>query len=173
MPERLDLTEPSEKNMSGVEALAVALLKLVPNVFRRIRADVPLEDVEVVVGAEVPGLHEVSELRTTPGQLTLLQYLVERERCTMQELADHLAVVPSTVTAMVKRLLAQGYVERKRDDTDWRAVWISATRRGQEIVSVYNRAGCLALQRRLARLSAEERHQLSEALPALCRLIEV
>ena len=86
-----------------IAALASALLNVAPKVLRRINADVPLTDEDV---EDIPGLHDVSELRATPGQLSLLQILVERERCTMNELAEHLAVAPSTVTAMVKRLLA-------------------------------------------------------------------
>ncbi|MBO0780537.1 MAG: MarR family transcriptional regulator [Ktedonobacteraceae bacterium] len=173
MPEKLELSEqPETEGRQGIDALANALLKLVPKLLRRMRADVPLLDIEKAVNGDVPDLLAVSELRATPGQLSLLQYLVERERCTMQELAEHMTVVPSTVTAMVKRLLAQGYVERKRDDEDWRAVWVSATERGRRIVSAYDSAGCQALQRRLERLSPQERRQLSDALPALCRLID-
>ena len=45
----------------------------------------------------------------------------------MQDLASQMAVTPATVTMMVKRLLAQGYVERERDEGDWRLVWVRPT----------------------------------------------
>ncbi len=80
------------------------------------------------------------ELRATPGQLTLLCVLVEHERCTMQELAEHLAVAPSTTTAMMKRLLAQGYVERSHDDVNWRTVWVKPTESGRQAVYVFHQA---------------------------------
>ncbi len=98
--------------------LAETLLDIAPKLLRRLRADLPL-DASSEAG---PEWRNVVELHATPGQLTLLGILVEHERCTMQELAEHLAVAPSTVTAMVKRLLAQGYVERSHDDVNWRTV---------------------------------------------------
>lgn len=152
-----------------VATLASALLNIAPKLLRRINADIPLtsEDVE-----GVSGLHDVSELRATPGQLALLQILVEHQRCTMQELAEHLAVTPSTVTAMVKRLLVQGYVERSHDTVDWRTVWVYPTERGLLAVTVYERARCSSLQQRLERLSEEDRRAIAASLPALQHLME-
>ena len=91
----------------------------------------------------------------------------------MQELAEHLAVAPSTATAMVKRLLAQGYVERSRDETDWRTVWVKATELGRLAVTVYQRARLDSLQKRLEQLSDDERASILVALPALRHLVEV
>jgi DNA-binding MarR family transcriptional regulator len=120
-----------------------------------------------------PSLREVSELRATPGQLSLLRILIEHDRCTMQELAEHLAVAPSTVTAMVKRLLASGYVERARDDVDWRTVWVKPTVQGREVFALFNQLRVASLRRRLQLLSQSERDGLISALPALRHLIEV
>src|ERR1700686_5165587 len=100
--------------------LATALIDIIPKLLRRLRADLPADD----VSPADPAWREVVELRATPGQLTLLDTLVERGRCAMQELAEELAVAPSTATAMVKRLVAQGYIERSHDDEDWRTVWV-------------------------------------------------
>jgi MarR family transcriptional regulator, organic hydroperoxide resistance regulator len=148
------------------ECLAEALLDIVPRLLRRLGADVPLE-------GEAAGWREVAELRATPGQLSLLAILVEHERCTMQELAEHLAVAPSTATAMVKRLLAQGYVERAHDEADWRTVWVKPTEAGSLAVSVFQRARLASLECRLDHLSDEERASIVVALPALRHLIEV
>jgi len=145
--------------------VSIALLDIVPKLLRRIRADLPLE-------TDSPGWQDVSELRATPGQITLLRVLIEHERCAMQELAEHLAVTPSTVTAMVKRLLAQGYVERIRDEADWRAVWVKSTEKGRSAVAVFDRASLASLQRRMKRLSQEEYRALHAALPALRHLIK-
>jgi len=91
----------------------------------------------------------------------------------MQELAEYLAVAPSTVTAMVKRLLAQGYVERNRDNVDWRTVWVSPTERGYQAVMVFDHACSASLESRLQQLSNDERNSLIAALPALRHLVEV
>jgi len=150
--------------------MAAALLEIVPKLLWRIRPDLPLNTEASDAG---PGWREVAELRATPGQLTLLRILVEHERCTMQGLAEHLAVAPSTVTAMVKRLLAQGYIERSRGDTDWRTVWVTPTSSGCLAVSVYQQARLATLKRFLEQLSDDERASIQAALPALLHLVEV
>lgn len=148
--------------------LASALLDIAPRLLRRVRADLPLEEDAV----SDPTLREVAELRATPGQLTLLGTLVERERCTMQELAEQLTVAPSTATAMVKRLVAQGYIERSRDETDWRSVWVKPTQAGRRAVEVFQSTQLNTLQKRLARLNEAERASIRAALPALYHLIK-
>ncbi len=160
------MLEPSPQ---GTTALARALLEVVPVLIRRIHADVPLE---CGPAEKIPGLREVSELRATPGQLALLRVLIDHGRCTMQELAEHLAVAPSTATAMVKRLLAQGYIDRNRDEIDWRAVWVKPTERGRQVFAVFDQARLASLSNRLEHLSQEERDALIAAVPVLRRLIE-
>jgi len=150
--------------------LAQSLLEIAPKLVRRLNADVPLDNEVLEEGSG--DLQAISELRATPGQLTLLRVLVEHKQCSMQALADHLAVTPSTVTAMVKRLLASGYIERTRDDVDWRTVWVKPTLRGQQVVTTYDNAQLASLHRRLARLSDEERAFIAHAIPALRHLIE-
>jgi DNA-binding MarR family transcriptional regulator len=74
---------------------------------------------------------------------------------------------------MVKRLLAQGYIERNRDEVDWRTVWVKPTESGRLAVNVFQQARLASLQRRLERLSDTERSTLMAALPALQHLVEV
>ncbi|HEV2580225.1 MAG TPA: MarR family transcriptional regulator, partial [Ktedonobacteraceae bacterium] len=100
--------------------LASALLDVMPRLLRRLGAELPLDGDAL----NDPAWREVVELRATPGQLSLMCVLVEHKCCTMQEIAEHVGVAPSTATAMVKRLVAQGYIERSRDEADWRAVWV-------------------------------------------------
>lgn len=148
--------------------LATALIDITPKLLRRLRADMPAEG----LSPADPAWSEVVELRATPGQLTLLYTLVERERCSMQELAEELAVAPSTATAMVKRLVALGYIERSRGDDDWRTVWVKPTASGKQAVDVYQQARLHTLQCRLDYLNDEERASIQAALPALYHLIE-
>ena len=160
--------EPTQNEIS----LAEALLKIVPRLLRRLNADMPLEG--EAKGTEcAQGWRNMAELRATPGQLSLLDILVEHGRCTMQELAEHLAVTPPTATAMVKRLLAQGYVERAHDEADLRTVWVRPTETGRQAVSVFLHARLTSLESRLEHLSDEERATIVAALPALRHLIEV
>ena len=52
------------------------------------------------------------------GQDALLKALSETDGQTMGDLAAALGVRPPTVTKMVNRLAAEGYVERHASDTD-------------------------------------------------------
>jgi DNA-binding MarR family transcriptional regulator len=158
----------TQSSVQNDVVLAGTLLDVLPNLLRRVLADVPLDEES---NQPQSGIKDISELRATPGQLSLLRVLVEHERCMMQDLAERLAVTPSTVTAMVKRLLAQGYVERSRDDVDWRAVWIKPTDRGRKVVAAFNEIRLAAMQKLLERLTAEERATITASLPALLHLV--
>jgi MarR family transcriptional regulator, organic hydroperoxide resistance regulator len=148
--------------------LAESGLVIVPKLLRRLRADIPLDGISEVD----PQWRNVVELRATPGQLTLMAILVEHERCTMQELAEHLAVAPSTTTAMVKRLLSQGYVDRSHDEVNWRTVWVKPTESGRLAVAVFHQARLNSLKYRLDRLTRTERARILAALPALQHLVD-
>ena len=148
--------------------LAEALLDIAPKLLRRLRADIPLDE----PSEGDPQWRHVVKLRATPGQLTLLGILVEHERCTMQELAEHLAVAPSTTTAMVKRLLSQGYVERSHDEVNWRTVWVRPTESGRMAVAVFHQARLSSLKFRLDCLTENERAYILAALPALQHLVK-
>lgn len=156
-------------SMQDLAALALGLLDFVPRLQRRVHSDVlvarePQQDAL---------WQDFSEIQATPGQLSLLRILVKCKRCSMQELAEYAVVAPSTATAMVKRLLAQGYVERSRGVEDWRTVWVQPTARGEQVIALYDHVRLAALQRRLQQLNDDERERIVAALPALQRLTEV
>lgn len=165
----LQNNEVEQSAPQDTERLARELLDITPKLLRCLNADLPLEGSREAS----PGWRDVVELRATPGQLTLMRILVEHGRCTMQELAEHLAVAPSTATAMVKRLLVQGYIERNHDDIDWRTVWVKPTEAGRRAVNIFDSARLAALQHHLEQLSDQEHSSLLTALPALYHLIEV
>jgi len=150
--------------------IADDLLDLIPRLLQQIRADIPRE-----VGSAPlhPEWRDISELRATTGQIRLLRILNAHQSCTMQELADLLDVAPPTATVMVKRLLNQGFVERLRDEQDWRVVRVVPTERGKRSVALYDQFRRSNLQRRLAHLSQEELAQLRAALAVLRHILEV
>jgi MarR family transcriptional regulator, organic hydroperoxide resistance regulator len=158
----------NEPTTHDVLEIADELFDLIPRLLRRIRADIPRD-----TGDLAPEWRDVLELRATQGQIKLLRVLMTRQRCTMQELADQLDVAPPTVTAMVKRLLTQGFVERVRDEQDWRVVRVLLTERGQRAVSLYEEFYRASLQRLLVHLSREELTQLRVALPILRHMSEL
>jgi MarR family transcriptional regulator, organic hydroperoxide resistance regulator len=159
------MVDPSSR---GTADIADELFDIIPRLLGRIRADIPRDTDDIA-----PEWRDILELRATKGQLKLLRVLKTRQRCTMQELAEQLDVAPPTVTVMVKRLLTQGFVERVRDEQDWRVVQVLPTERGQRAVALYEDFWRTNLQRLLAHLSREELTQLRVALPILRHLSEV
>jgi MarR family transcriptional regulator, organic hydroperoxide resistance regulator len=155
---------------SSHDALDIAgeLFDIIPRLLGRIRADIPRDTDDLA-----PEWRDILELRATKGQLKLLRILMTHQRCTMQELAEQLEVAPPTVTAMVKRLLTQGFVERVRDEQDWRVVQVLPTERGQRAVSLYEEFWRANLQHLLTHLSREELAQLRVALPILRHMSEI
>ena len=159
------MVEPSSHDTADI---AEELFDLIPRLLGRIRADIPSDTDDIA-----PEWRDILELRATKGQLKLLRVLKTRQRCTMQELAEQLDVAPPTVTVMVKRLLTLGFVERVRDEHDWRVVQVLPTERGQRAVLLYEEFWRVNFQRLLVHLCQEELTQLRAALPILRHLSEV
>lgn len=102
--------------------------------------------------------------------LTYPQYLVlhalwETDGLTISAIADRLALEPSTVTPLVKRLEAAGFLGRRRNPQDERQVQVRLTDRGRDM---REESACLgeALLRR-AGMSLEELGQLNRQVQRL------
>ncbi len=63
----------------------------------------------------------------------ILMQLFQQDGLAMRDLARRVDRDPSTVTALVKKLAAQGYVTTARARTDRRAVVVSLTEQGREL----------------------------------------
>ncbi len=103
-------------------------------------------------------------------EITYPQYLVlctlwEGDGRTISAIADRLALDPSTITPLVKRLEQRGMVARKRSSEDERLVEVSLTQKGKELET---RATCLpeTLLRR-SHLSIDEILALNERIQRL------
>jgi MarR family transcriptional regulator, organic hydroperoxide resistance regulator len=73
-----------------------------------------------------------------PMGLTHPQYLVmlalwQHERLTVRELSDLVSLDSATLSPLVKRLVATGYLRKDRDPDDERSVIVSLTSRGREL----------------------------------------
>jgi DNA-binding MarR family transcriptional regulator len=69
---------------------------------------------------------------TYPQYVTIIS-LWEQDRQTVKGLSESLFLEPSTLTPMLKRLEAMGYVRRERDMEDERSVWVSLTDAGRQL----------------------------------------
>jgi DNA-binding MarR family transcriptional regulator len=80
-------------------------------------------------------------LGVTYPQYLVMNVLWNREGRTVGQIADELALEPSTMTPLLKRLEASGLVSRTRNPDNERQVVIALTAAGRALEA---RAGCLA-----------------------------
>lgn len=79
-----------------------------------------------------------SELGLTGPQFQLLGLIYRNEHCKVSHLSDKLEVKPSAITVMADRLVQSGYIDRRHDEQDRRAVLLSVTEQG---AAIYKEAG--------------------------------
>jgi DNA-binding MarR family transcriptional regulator len=91
----------------------------------------------------------------------------------LTELATIEGVAQPSMTALVTSLERTGYVERRSDPNDKRAVLVALTDAGRDRLSTRRHAGAERFAELVERLSAEEISLLTAALPALDHLREL
>jgi DNA-binding MarR family transcriptional regulator len=88
----------------------------------------------------------------------------------LTELATAEGISQPSMTALVARLSAQGLVHRDQDPSDGRAVVLSLTPTGADLLAQRRAARTARLVPYLAELSPDDLRSIAQALPALTRL---
>jgi DNA-binding MarR family transcriptional regulator len=88
----------------------------------------------------------------------------------LTELATAEGITQPSMTALVARLSAQGLVRREADPSDGRAVVLTLTDAGEELLVRRRITRTARLAPVVAGLSAEDLRSIAEAMPALTRL---
>lgn len=96
------------------------------------------------------------ELGLTGAQFQMLALIARKQVCNVSYLADKLEVKPSAITVMIDRLVQNGYVHRRHDEQDRRAVLLSVTERGGEVLEEAKRKSREVLKRHLSVLTEHE-----------------
>jgi DNA-binding MarR family transcriptional regulator len=78
---------------------------------------------------------KMDQLNMYPGQPKLLALLLCHEGLTQKELACKNFVKPSTITGMLNKLEANGYVYRIPDETDKRSIRVYLTSEGRQLAA--------------------------------------
>ncbi|MCX7852477.1 MAG: MarR family transcriptional regulator [Caldilineales bacterium] len=104
---------------------------------------------------------------TVPQFYTLITLINLGGSATMGTLSRELNQVSATMTGIVDRLVREGLVERSRSDEDRRAVLVTLTPRGYEIVEKAWAQSLNALDRMLSQMSDSERELAVRLLDAL------
>lgn len=87
------------------------------------------------------------------------------------ELASTLGVGRSTISNLLASMERSGLVSRTRRDDDRRSIDVQATREALDLFSRFDRASIALLTNAVSTLSAADQRALTEAVPALERLL--
>lgn len=96
------------------------------------------------------------DLGLTGPQFHMLALIARKKICNVSYLAEKLEVKPSAITVMIDRLVQHGYVERRHDEQDRRAVLLSVTDRGGEVLEEAKKKSREVLKTRLSVLNQHE-----------------
>ncbi len=112
-------------------------------------------------------LRQESDTALTPSQLSALATIERHGPLMLGTLAEHERVAPPSVTKVVAKLEASGLVERRLDERDRRAAWVSITAAGTGRLSQIRQRKHAWLSARLAHLDQDERRRIADALDVL------
>ena len=96
-------------------------------------------------------------------QISLLSVVVYAGRIAARDLARHEEVTPATISRLITSLENEHLIVRKRDATDSRLQWITATARGRQLVRDGHRRRLAPLVDAIHRLPPAQRETLRAA----------
>lgn len=99
-----------------------------------------------------------------PSHGDILFALFQEEPASMQQLAEACGRDPSTVTALVKKLTAQGYVKVERCPHDGRSRWVTLTDAGRALQPKFQRISARLNEAQSAGVSAAEMEEVQRVL---------
>lgn len=112
---------------------------------------------------------KVSELNLTPVQAMILGFLHIEDQITSSELGKKTELDSATLTGILDRLEAAGFIERKNNPDDRRSIHIHLTPKGNEMSKEAIRVIASANVEFLQVLTKEEKRNLHEIIKKLRR----
>ncbi len=113
-----------------------------------------------------------SDAGLTPTRISVLLSVVRGGPIRLAELAESESLNPTMLSRVIADLVQADLLARVSDDRDRRAAWVQATPAGRRLSERMRAERTGALNAALEGVSAEERRQIEQALPALERLAE-
>jgi DNA-binding MarR family transcriptional regulator len=112
-------------------------------------------------------LRQEAQTGLTPSQLSALTTVERHGPVTLGALAEHEQVAPPSVTRVVAKLEADGFLTRQPDPDDGRVTRVVVTAKGRNLLGTSRRRKTEWLTTRLDDLGPEERARLADALDTL------
>jgi MarR family transcriptional regulator, organic hydroperoxide resistance regulator len=113
------------------------------------------------------------KVRLTAHQGSILDHLNDTEPVSLQELALHMGVTPSTMSITTERLVKLGYVSREKDKSDSRKIKLLLTSHGTKIKRSKSVLDTKRVHEVLSRLTDDERSSAIKGLALLASASEM
>ncbi len=104
-----------------------------------------------------------------PSHGAILFELLQSETIPMMEIAKRINRDKSTVTALVKKLIDLGYLEKIKDPSDSRVTLLKLTKKGQELEPNFNNISKALLKRVYKNHSTQEKEAIILGLERLSK----
>ena len=150
------------------------LLKLLPELNRTMQALCELHASQLERAPLPAKIKEHLRSGTGPPTQTQMQLAIElaqEGQATIRQLAARLGVTPAAVSLLVDRMAEHGWVERERDGSDRRVVWVRLTPRAADIAEALLRVQRERVAHFLADVPAEEREAFVRNLARFARVL--
>lgn len=116
-------------------------------------------------------LRQQSDTGLTPSQLSALSAVDRHGPLTLGALAEHERVAPPTVTKVVAKLEADGFLRREVDPEDRRVARLTVTPEGLVLLTEIRARKDAWLTERISDLGSEPRARLAAALDVIDHLV--
>lgn len=104
-----------------------------------------------------------------PSHGAILYELFYSETIPMKEVAERINRDKSTITALIKKLIALGYVEKIKDPNDSRVTLVRLTKKGQELKPDFDKISTILLKRVYKNYSNREKEVIITGLEKLLK----
>lgn len=101
-------------------------------------------------------MHLFRDVKLYPAQGGLLWTLRKNNGVAQKDIAGKLGVKPPSITVMIKKMEAQGYIYRKQDEKDQRIIRIFLTPKGEETADHMSEVMAILAKQAFANMSEEE-----------------
>ncbi|NPU88911.1 MAG: MarR family transcriptional regulator [Fervidobacterium sp.] len=119
----------------------------------------------------VHGREALKNYSITAAQFDLLQRVYFNGPQTMTKLGQSLGIAKSTTSGLVMRLVRDGFLNRRRDETDRRVFKVEITPLGEQVIKAVIEMRVKYIEEVIKQISEDKTKLIHEALDALYEVI--
>ncbi|ANE41071.1 MarR family transcriptional regulator [Fervidobacterium ngatamarikiense] len=119
----------------------------------------------------VHGREALKNYSITAAQFDLLQRVYFNGPQTMTKLSQSLGIAKSTTSGLVMRLVRDGFLNRRRDETDRRVFKVEITPLGERVIKAVIEMRVKYIEEVITQISEDKTKLIHEALDALYEVI--